>query len=268
MARSGQKGAGGAPAGRKLRVLVVEDNEVNQALAAGLLERCGHDSVVVPTGSAAVAAWERDGFDLILMDLQMPEMDGFEATRAIRRKETGTGARTPIVALTANAASTDEPRCRDAGMDAFMAKPVSFDALCDVIERVVDGRLAEARPAAAGERDVEVFDLARALAAVDGERELLLGMIAIFLRQTPRVMQNIDGALERGDAPALEIAAHKLKGSVAMFGAQAARGAAQRLEDLAGARDLAPAGGARRDLGAEIARLQAALEAVDAEGAR
>ena len=204
MASGEHKRASGAPERRALRVLVVEDNEANQVLAAGLLKRCGHDAVVVRTGSSAVAAWEHGGFDLILMDLQMPEMDGFEATRAIRRKETGTGARTPIVALTANAASTDEARCRAAGMDAFMSKPVSFDALCEILAR----------------------------------------------------------------ASALEIAAHKLKGSVAMFGAQAARGAAQRLEDLAEVGDFTSAGDARRDLGTEIARLQAALEAVDAEGVR
>ena len=132
-----------------------------------------------------------------------------------------------------------------------------------------EGREAAPQPdALQAEAAAEVFDLARALAAVDGERELLHGMIAIFRRQTPRVLEEIDGALTRGDASALEIAAHKLKGSVAMFRAQATRDAAQRLEDFAGAADLAAAADARRALGVELGRLRAALEAADAEYAR
>lgn len=256
--------------GRALRVLVAEDNEVNRVLAVRLLANCGHEAVLVGTGSAAVEAWEAGGFDLILMDLQMPQMDGFEATAVIREREKAKATYTPIVALTANAASTDEARCRAAGMDAFISKPVSVDVFCDVIARVIDKRGSRAAALDAGRAAAtsEVFDLERALEAVSGERELLDGMIGIFLRQTPRVMQDIDTAIAGGDAAALENAAHKLKGSVAMFGAKAARDAAQRLEDLAEARDMAAFGAARLTLGDEIARLQAALGAVASGDAR
>jgi CheY-like chemotaxis protein len=255
------------PGGRALRVLVAEDNEVNRVLAARLLANCGHEAVLVNTGSAAVEAWEAGGFDLILMDLQMPQMDGFEATGAIREREKAQATYTPIIALTANAASTDEARCLAAGMDAFISKPVSVDVFCEVIASVLEKRSVSAGASGASTAP-EVFDLDRALEAVSGERELLEGMIGIFMRQTPRVMQDIDTAIAGGDAAALENAAHKLKGSVAMFGAKAARAAAQQLEDLAEARDLGAVGAARLTLGNEIARLQAALDAVGSGDAR
>jgi two-component system sensor histidine kinase/response regulator len=258
------KRASAKPGGRALRVLVAEDNEVNRVLAVRLLANCGHDAVLVGTGSAAVEAWEAGGFDLILMDLQMPQMDGFEATLAIREGEKAKGTYIPIIALTANAASTDEARCLAAGMDAFISKPVSVDVFCEVIASVLEKRgvRTTAPDTGSAAASSDVFDLDRALEAVSGERELLHGMIGIFMRQTPRVMQDIDTAIAGGDAAALESAAHKLKGSVAMFGAQAAREAAQRLEDLAEARDLADVGAARLSLGNEIERLQTALGAV------
>src|SRR4051812_23013883 len=130
---AGSNGPSSSRDGRCLRVLVAEDNEVSRALAVGLLTKRGHDAVVVGTGREAVDAWERGGFDLILMDLQMPQMDGFEATAAIRAAERGSARHTPIIALTANLASTDEARCREAGMDAFLSKPVRVDAFYETI---------------------------------------------------------------------------------------------------------------------------------------
>ena len=254
---------------RSLRVLVAEDNEVNGALAVRLLNKRGHDAVVVGTGRDAVEAWEGGGFDLILMDLQMPQMDGFAATAAIRGREKGTTRYTPIIALTANTASADEARCREAGMDAFISKPVRVDAFYAVIASVLarTGTISPQRLASDSETP-EVFELSSALETVDGERDLLLGMIAIFMSQTPRVVQDLDAAIAAGDACAVEAAAHKLKGSVAMFGARRAREAAQHLEDLASAGELAPVGRARRTLGEEIDRLRGALEAVAAENSR
>ena len=264
----GSDEAGTAGERRGLRVLVAEDNEVNQALAVRLLARQGHEAVVVGTGLDAVAAWEKGRFDLILMDLQMPQMDGLAATAAIRDRERVRATHTPIIALTANAASADEARCRAAGMDAFISKPVLIAAFYKTIAAVLDGNVSAYLEETALQQVPEVFDLKVALDAVDGERELLSGMVAIYLRQTPRVMQDIDAAIAAADAVALEIAAHKLKGSVAMFGARAAREAAQHLEDLAEARDLSGVRDARIALGAEIERLTAALDAVRAEDER
>jgi CheY-like chemotaxis protein len=261
-------GTGAAGEDRSLRVLIAEDNELNRVLAARLLARRGHEAVVVGTGLEAVAAWENGRFDLILMDLQMPQMDGLEATAAIRDRERARGTYTPIIAFTANAASADEARCRAAGMDAFISKPVGIAAFYTTLAAVL-GRDGEIRIEETNLAEVpEVFDLKAALDAVEGERELLAGMIAIYLRQTPRVMQDIDAAIAAGDAGALESAAHKLKGSVAMFGARAAREAAQQLEDLAEAGDLSGVGAARGAVGREIARLTAALEAVRVEDER
>ena len=268
MAAGSGNGAGTAGEARSLRVLVAEDNEVNRALAVRLLAKRGHEAVVVATGLEALAAWENGRFDLILMDLQMPQMDGIAATAAIRDRERARATYTPIIALTANAASTDEARCLAAGMDAFISKPVRIAAFYDTIAAVLDRGASTTTGETVLSEVPEVFDLASALEAVDGERELLNGMIAIFMRQTPRVMQDIDTAITAGDAGALEIAAHKLKGSIAMFGARAAREAAQRLEDLAEAGELSAASAPREALGAEVQRLTAALDAVGAEGAR
>jgi two-component system sensor histidine kinase/response regulator len=253
--------------GGGLRVLVAEDNEVSRALAVRLLAHRGHETVAVGTGREAVAAWENGVFDLILMDLQMPQMDGIAATVAIREREKTTATYTPIIALTASKASTDEARCREAGMDAFLSKPVRVDAFFGVIADVLErGHASAAYVTPAAYADGEVLDVSAALEAVDGEREILDGMIAIFMRQTPRIVEDIDAAIAAGDASALENAAHKLKGSVAMFGARASREAAQQLEDLAAAGDLSAAPAARAVLGAEIDRLRAALQDIAEAG--
>jgi two-component system sensor histidine kinase/response regulator len=130
-------------AARRLRVLVAEDNAVNQKLAQHLLERRGHTPIVVSNGREAVETLAREGFDLVLMDLQMPEMDGFEATAAIRARERRrTLARVPIVALTAHAMQGDRQRCLDAEMDGYVAKPIKPVELFEVIDRVIAANAA------------------------------------------------------------------------------------------------------------------------------
>jgi CheY-like chemotaxis protein len=124
-------------AARQLRVLVAEDNPVNQKLTDHLLKRRGHQATIVSNGLQAIEALEREHFDLVLMDLQMPEMDGFEATAAIREKEQQTGKRIGIVALTAHAMEGDRQRCLDADMDGYVSKPIKAVELFEVIDRVV-----------------------------------------------------------------------------------------------------------------------------------
>jgi two-component system, sensor histidine kinase and response regulator len=121
---------------QNLRVLVVEDNPVNQHLAVRLIEKQGHSADAVPSGLAALAALEKEPFDLVLMDVQMPEMDGFETSRAIRRREEQTGAHVPIIAMTAHAMQGDRERCLAAGMDAYVSKPVSVKELFAAVESV------------------------------------------------------------------------------------------------------------------------------------
>jgi two-component system, sensor histidine kinase and response regulator len=127
-----------APARRALRIMLAEDNRVNQKLAMRLLERAGHSVLVAGNGREAVAAFQREAFDLILMDVQMPEMDGLEATAAIRAAEADAGTHIPIIAMTAHAFAEDRERCLAAGMDAFLTKPVRVAQLHEVIAHMVD----------------------------------------------------------------------------------------------------------------------------------
>ncbi|MBI3784599.1 MAG: response regulator [Deltaproteobacteria bacterium] len=131
--------------GRRLHVLLAEDNVVNQRLAVRLLEKRGHTVVVAANGREALAAYEKEAFDLVLMDVQMPEMDGFEATAAIRERERADGSHVPIVALTAHAMRDDEQRCLRAGMDAYISKPIQPATLLETFERLV-ARVAEPIP--------------------------------------------------------------------------------------------------------------------------
>lgn len=121
--------------GKHLQILLVEDNLVNQALAARLFEKRGHTVTVVANGKYALAALEEKAFDLIFMDVQMPEMDGYQATAAIREKERATGAHQLIIAMTAHAMVGDKERCLEAGMDDYIAKPIQTAALDEMLNR-------------------------------------------------------------------------------------------------------------------------------------
>ena len=120
---------------KKLRILLAEDNAVNQKLAARLLEKQGHRVTVTGNGLEALAALDHEKFDIVFMDVQMPEMDGFEATAAIRARERGTGRRQPVIAMTAHAMQGDRERCLEAGMDDYIAKPFGSRELGDLLGR-------------------------------------------------------------------------------------------------------------------------------------
>jgi CheY-like chemotaxis protein len=123
------------PEGRKLRLLLVEDDAVNQRLAQALLEKKGHRVTIAGNGREALAALDREKFDAVLMDVQMPEMDGFEATAAIRARERDTGRHLPIIAMTAYTMAGDRERCLKAGMDSYISKPLNFQELMDQLQR-------------------------------------------------------------------------------------------------------------------------------------
>jgi len=119
----------------RLRILLAEDNRVNQLLAVRLLEKRGHEVTVVNNGREALEALDREIFDLVLMDMQMPEMDGFEATASIRRLEQATGRHMPIIAMTAHAMKGDEEKCLEAGLDGYLSKPIDPDRLYETVRR-------------------------------------------------------------------------------------------------------------------------------------
>ena len=252
-ARPGRQGR------RALRVLLAEDNIVNQHLAVRLLNKRGIKSFVVGDGREAVAALESQRFDLVLMDVQMPEMDGFEATAAIRAREAQTGVHLPIIAMTAHAMKGDRERCLAAGMDAYVAKPIRPEELFEAIDAVtgVSGsRSEQPAPAAVG----DVLDEAAALAQMDGDAELLAEMARVLLQDCPNQLATIRAAITHGDSKLVERAAHKLKGSLGIFGAKQAFEAALRLETMAGGGDLAQAEETFAVLEAALKRLTPALE--------
>ncbi len=230
---AGTAGATGAAAhkpARSLRILLAEDNPVNQHVAKRILEKRGHRVTVVGNGREAVAALAPEAagrFDVVLMDVQMPEMDGLDATVAIRAREKGTATRVPIVAMTAHAMEGDRERCLQAGMDGYVTKPVEADRLFEAVE------------SSAGR-----FDPTVAAARLGGDRRLLREMLDLFLAECPGMMSEIRRAIEARDAEALRRAAHALKGSVANFGASRPVEAARTLEKLGIDRDLAGAAAA------------------------
>jgi CheY-like chemotaxis protein len=246
---------------RELHILVAEDNDVNQLLAARMIEKRGHRVALATNGSEAVSLVEKSGsspFDLVLMDVQMPELSGFEATRLIREKEQGTNKRLPIIALTAHALNGDREQCLAAGMDDYLPKPIRAEDLFAAIARL--GLTADSDAAASphgGER--EVVDTATLLATLDGDSGLLQEMVDIFFGVLPDSLSSIQSAIEGGDAKALISAAHTLKGSVSNFAAGPAFEAVQRLEQMGRRGDLTEARSALRTLEEELERLRLAL---------
>jgi CheY-like chemotaxis protein len=193
------------------------------------------------------------------MDVQMPEMDGFEATAAIRQKEEASGLHLPIIAMTAHAMKGDRERCLAAGMDGYVSKPIQAQKLFEVIEALRPRPAEAVAGAPAEESGVEVWDRAATLARIEGDAELLAEMVRLFLEDGPKLVASICEAVSRRDAKALEQAAHTLKGSVSNFSAPSAFEAAQRLEMMGRQSDLNHAAEACSALKTEMERLKSAL---------
>jgi CheY-like chemotaxis protein len=256
------------PAGRRsLHVLVAEDNLVNQRLATGLLEKRHHTVIVVPNGKEALAALELEEFDLVLMDVQMPEMDGFAATVALREREKSTGRHQPVVAMTALAMSGDRERCLDAGMDGYITKPIRPQELDDLLDSYAARKstalqstpLAQAEPAPSPAISIEVDQL---LARIDGDRAFLAELIEIFRSEYPSNLEAAQAAIKKQDAAALQRVAHTLKGALANLSAVGAAAIAAELETMGRAAELADAQATLDRLGIELPNVTRALEAL------
>ena len=246
---------------KSLTVLVVEDNPVNQALVMRLMEKLGHKPVLASNGREAIGELERRSFDVVLMDVQMPEMDGLTATAAIRQREQASGGHTPIVAMTAHVLKRDRDRCLAAGMDDYVSKPLSLGELQAAIERITAGRLAGPTRGASS----AVWGRDQALARVGGDPALLQGLIEIFLEHSPKLHEELRQALSTGDCAALGKAAHTMKGELGLLGSAAAVTAATQLEEMAFNHDVAKAQQAFGVLDRELERLRSALQLVKEE---
>jgi two-component system, sensor histidine kinase and response regulator len=242
-------------------VLVAEDSGVNRHQATGLLSPRGHDVVAVETGKQAVAA-ARDGrFDLILMDVEMPDMDGLQAAVEIRAAEQPGGRRVPIVAVTSRDMASDADACLAAGMDALLAKPLDAAALFPLIDRLMGAEASAPAPKAPAVPIEATFDADELLPRLGGDESLLVEMVEIFAAESPQMLAAMREALETNDPGALQRAAHNLKGAVSVFGARPATRAAQAIEGMGREGSLAGARYAVASLEREVERLNHALAA-------
>ena len=216
-----------------LRILLAEDNLVNQKLAVALLTPLGHKVSVVNNGKDAVDSLARQDFDVVLMDVQMPEMSGPEATAAIRDRERIQGGHTPIIAMTAHALQGDRQRCLAAGMDDYVSKPIRVEKLYEALRRVSNS--LQAPPSAAPSPNANghqesPMDHEIAMQNVNGSRSLLVELMQAFLQECPELLQAIGEAAEVGDAPRLHHAAHTLRGAMQTLGVTHAARLAEQLE--------------------------------------
>jgi signal transduction histidine kinase/DNA-binding response OmpR family regulator len=235
---------------RPLRILLAEDTAVNQTLAVRMLQKHGHTVHVVGDGQAALDALAQQAFDLVLMDVQMPVMDGMEATAAIRAQEQTSDTHLPIIAMTAHAMQGDRERCLAAGMDGYVAKPMKAAELYAAIDRLlIDGadlNIPTVEPP---------IDLPAALSIVDGDQDLLLDLMVMFLEDYPKSVAELHDAITTGDALRMGRLAHSMKGVVASFAAHTAQALAYDLERRGRRGELENASAVLQQLEQELERI-------------
>jgi len=245
---------------RALQVLLAEDNVVNQKLAVLLLQRRGHSVTVAGDGKQAVDMLSAHHFDVCLMDIQMPEMTGLEATAFIREHERGTSRHLPIIAMTAHAIKGDREICLNAGMDGYLSKPVRAEDLFQQIESCVAGGAPVQEPVSVHSKRSAPFDEAAFLARMGGEQDLCAQIAEAFFIESPELMQPIREALRRKDAMEIARLAHGLKGAISNFTSGAAFHSAVRLEQFAKEGDTSLAADAFKQLQRDMDELMSALK--------
>jgi len=242
-----------------LRVLVAEDNATNQKLVSALLDQQGHTATVVGNGALAVQRAAQEPFDVILMDVQMPEMSGIEATAAIRKQEEGTGRHLPIVALTARAMAGDREQCLAAGMDAYVAKPVRAAELFSAIDAAIAGTPSSQRSALSPETTVSSVNVSALLSGFGGRSDLVAEVIDVFVADAPVMLTRLRHAGAGSDAGELAAAAHAIKGSAGLFSQGEAYERARALEKRARSGDASNAAAACDEIDASLSRLVSEL---------
>jgi CheY-like chemotaxis protein len=216
-------------------LLLVEDNPVNQKLAVRLLEKMGHSVAFAVNGREALDTLQRQSFDLVLMDIQMPVMGGVEAAQKIRELERQSGAHIPIIAMTAHAMAGDAERYLAAGMDGYVSKPIHVETLRAELNRFTNDGNREVTldmPPRSKEFSSSAVDFAELLARVENDRELMLELVSIFKEEFPKQLGALHQAVDARDAKQVAAIAHTLKGMLSNLAAHQAAAAASRLEQL------------------------------------
>jgi CheY-like chemotaxis protein/HPt (histidine-containing phosphotransfer) domain-containing protein len=249
---------------RPRRILVAEDNPVNQTLAVAILAKLGYCADVAGTGRAAVEAVALGDYGAVLMDCQLPGLDGYQATAEIRRRE-GSGRRTPIIAMTAAALPGDRERCLAAGMDDYIAKPVLVGDVQEALSRWLRGEATVPQSSTSAEPARDVLDPDRLaelgqLDSADNGAGFLGMLVDCFLTKVPADLACLHAAVERGDATAIYHVAHRLKGAAATLGSPGMVDVCQELEALASTGGLAPARELLGCLEQEFGRVTSALD--------
>ena len=251
----------------RLRCLVAEDNMVNQRLVQRMLERVGHEVMLVGTGREAVEAALSGEFDVALMDVQMPDMDGLEATIAIRSREEIQGGHLPILAMTAHAMPGDRENCLASGMDGYLRKPIRMETLIREIEAAagLGARPGEQREWGR-ENEMPKLNYEAALARVGGDTQLLGELAALFLEEYPDLLWQIRASAAEGEPSRAVGSAHQLKGLLGQFGADDARAVAMKVELAGRADDLGALQESLDELESAMAELRPELEAMARRG--
>ncbi|MBI5031092.1 MAG: PAS domain S-box protein [Chloroflexi bacterium] len=235
--------------GTSLGILLAEDNIASQVIGKKTLEKIGHRVTLATTGLEVLEKLKTQSFDLVLMDVEMPQMDGLEATRIIRASELQTGKHLPILAVTAYAMQEDQARCLAAGADGYLSKPITLEKLISNIDHfAAHGQLASATP---------IVDLKTGLETTGGDPVILCEAVAVFLAEDyPRQLTQLKDGLACQDAQAVRKAAHGLKGALASFGGLRARDVALRLETMGRVGDLVNGQRALEELEIQVGQLE------------
>jgi PAS domain S-box-containing protein len=254
-------------AGSKARILLAEDNFTNQEVALGILKKLGLSADAVANGAEAVKSLESIPYDLVLMDMRMPVMDGIEATRQIRSPQSAVRNHAiPIIAMTANAMQSDRERCLDAGMNDFVPKPISPETVLQALQKWLPAGPSYLAPLAGEPVPVQaangaaiLYDRASALKRMMGDQELVAKVTEAFLADMPRQIQALKRLLEQGDAVGSGRQAHSIKGASAIVGGERLRRVALRMEKAADAGDLDTVSGAMAELETQFFQLREAM---------
>jgi two-component system, sensor histidine kinase and response regulator len=248
-------------------VLLVEDNSVNQLVAIGQLQRLGHECVVAASGAEALDAVSREKFDIVLMDIQMPDMDGYEATRRIRQMRAAV-AKIPIIAITAHALAGEREKCIAAGMNDYLAKPVSLEQIGAVVRLWASKESSEEKaavPDVMEQDDGYVLDRERvsSFMAISRTQEgFLEGLVKTFRQDVPSRIDALRAAAATGDANDLALAAHAMKSSSGSVGAKRMLAMASSLEQAARSGRVEGAEAAIEQIAAEFRRVVVAYDGI------